>query len=56
MFQAATYTPDNDHTRLPFLHTAPYVSKQITEQTTVQFLFHPSGRGKKIPVTRRDTD
>lgn len=56
MFQVPTYTSDDDDTRLPFLRIAPYISKQITEKITVQFLFHPSGRGKKIPMTHRDAD
>lgn len=49
MFQGPMYTSDDDRTHLPFLRIAPYISKQITEKTTVQFLFHTLGRGQKNP-------
>lgn len=41
------YTSDDVHTHLPFLRIVPYISKQIPEKTTAQFLFHATGRGKK---------
>lgn len=47
MFQGPMYTSDDDHTHLPFLRIAPYISKQITEKTTVQLIFHTLGRGQK---------